>query len=233
MSRASSWLIGAALGGSAACAAYLLCIVGGWPWTWQIGATVAMGVALFVPGIEYAWQSAVAARAYWLNPEQAIVGAFVAADDDRPEDLGDDERRQPTPLVGGYLLDEAEQYIYTGLLRLFQHAAAAGSLTSTALIPAAFTQPEQWVYWTDLAAKSGLCVKANGVATALPPSRTYAWAVGEIRKGNIIWPTADSPAPQPLPHPFAVGLIYKAEPQKAGKGGPKVDKVAGGYGDDD
>lgn len=222
MNRASSWLIGAALGGSAACATYLLCVVGGWPWTWQIGATVAAGVALFVPGIEYAWQSVVSARAYWLNPEQAIAGAFLATDDDRPEDMGDGEQRQSTPLVGGYLLSEPEQFVYEGLLRLFQHAAAAGALTSTALIPAAFHNWDHWTYWTDLAAKSGFCLKANGVTTKLPPNRTYAWAVGEIRKGNIIWPPDDGPAPQPLPHPFTVGLIYKVDAQKVQKGGQKV-----------
>lgn len=231
MIRASSWLIGAAFGGAAVCAVYLLCTAAGWLWTPQIGVAVFGAVALGVPGLEWAWQSAVAARAYWLHPEQAFVGAFLAADDDRPEDVAGPVAS--TPLVGGYLLDEAEQFVYEGLLRTYQHAAAAGSLTSTALIPAAFTDPQHWGYWTNLAAKSGFCIKQNGVTTTLPAGRTYAWVVGEIRRGNIIWPGADAPAPLPLPHPFQAGLTYKAELQKAGKGLEKAGKVTGGYDDDE
>lgn len=223
MSRASSWLIGVCLGGALACAWYLGHAVFGWPWGWQIGASLVLMLAGATPAFEWFVSLALSARAGWLHPEQAFVGAVLAADDDRPEDLEPEPSPvAASPLVGGYLLDEREAFYYTGLLRLFQHAAAADALTSTALIPAAFTDGKHWQYWTDLAAKSGLCVKANGVTTTLPASRTYAWAVGEIRKGNIIWPDADAPAPQPLPHPFQAGLSYKAEAGKAYKGPQKV-----------
>lgn len=213
------WLMGASLGMSAVGAYYLMVYFAAWPWGWQLACSLWLTVFGGYPFVYHT-----------LTDLPKLAGAFArgwrAADDDRPEDVEPDPAPvAASPLVGGYLLDEAERHEYEGLLRLFQHAAAAGSLTSGALIPAAFDNWGHWGYWTDRAAKSGLCVKANGKPTTLPPGRTFAWVVGEIRKGNIIWPAADSPAPQPLPHPFRAGLEYKVEVQKAEKAGEKVKEV--------
>lgn len=220
------WAMGASLGLAAGGLYYLACYFWGWPWGWQPAAALWLTFFGGVPGL--------GGLADWLALAGGrFVNFWLRSDDDQPEDVADDPAPRTSPLVGGYLLSEPEQYIHDGLLRLFQHAAAADSLTSTALIPAAFTDPQHWGYWTNLAAKSGFCVKQNGVTTTLPAGRTYAWVVGEIRRGNIIWPDANAPAPLPLPHPFQAGLSYKVEAGKAGKGGQKAGKVAGGYDDDE
>lgn len=214
------WLMGASLGLAAVGAYYLAYYFAGWPW--DLRAAFALWLA-FLGGYPFLHDGAGVVGVFL----GALARGWVAADDDQPGDEGAPGPGEPqvtSPLVGGYLLSEPEQFVYEGLLRLFQHAAAADSLTSTALIPAAFHSWDHWTYWTDLAAKSGFCLKANGVTTKLPPNRTYAWVVGEIRKGNIIWPPDDGPAPQPLPHPFSVGLTYKVEAQKAGKGAEKVQR---------
>lgn len=214
--------MGGSLGLTAAGLYYLAHYFKGWPWGWEVGVSIWLMVFGLVPGLS--WLRYLPA---WVA---GLVGAFargwLATDDDQPGDA------EPTPdplprqlLVGGYQLDEFQQHIWDGLLRLFQHAAAADSLTSTALIGPAFSGTEHWGYWTNLAAASGLCVKANGVTTVLPKGRTYAWAVAEIRKGNILWPADDGgPAPQPLPYPFRAGLAYKDNVEKVEKGGYKVDE---------
>jgi hypothetical protein len=212
------WLMGASLGLSAVGLYYLAGYFYGWPW--GIEPAVALWLSVFggVPALGglFEWLALVSG---------SFMRGWLAADDDQAEDLADaPEPVAVSPLVGGYELDETERYHFEGLLRTFQHAAAAGSLKSGALIPAAFDNWGHWGYWTDQAAKSGLCVKANGVPTTLPADRTYAWAVGEIRKGNIIWPAEDAPAPQPLPHPFRAGLAYKLTLEKVSKGAEKVGK---------
>lgn len=216
------WGMGASLGAGFVGLYYLAYYFWGWPW--DVRAAGALWFA-FV-GVYPFLHDGAGALGLFIG---GVARGFLAADDDQAGDEGapgpGESSRSQSPLVGGYQLDEAEQYEYEGLLRLFQHAAAAGSLTSGALIPAAFDNWGHWGYWTDRAVKSGLCVKANGVETTLPAGRTYPWAVGEIRKGNLIWRTADDPAPQPLPHPFSAGLTYKVKAQKAGKGAEKVGKV--------
>jgi hypothetical protein len=128
-------------------------------------------------------------------------------------------------LVGGYLLNAWEQFHYDGLLLTFQHAMAAGSLKSTVLIPTAFRDWGHWTYWTDLAARNRYCDKANGVATTLPPGVEYATIIKRIKIGDFVSPDdPGGPAPQPLPHPFSIGLAYKVELQKVSKGAEKVGK---------
>lgn len=214
---AYAWLMGLSLGIASVGAYYLLHYFQGWPWGWQ--AALALALTVF-GGYPFLHDGAGFVGVF----VGAVMRGFLAADDDQPGDVAPATAPVVSPLVGGYELSETERFYFEGLLRTFQHAAAAGSLTSGALIPAAFDNWGHWGYWTDQAAKSGFCVKANGVTTALPPGRTYAWVVGEIRKGNIIWPDNDGPAPQPLPHPFSAGLTYKVTAQKVLKGAEKVDE---------
>lgn len=216
------WLMCGSLGLAACALYYLLGYRVGWRWDWADAAALWVGITFGLPGL--------GGLALALSGAgDAFLRYWLSTDDDRREDVTDEpEPPEPvtrTPLVGGYLLNELEAHCYEGLLRLFQHAAAAGSLTSGALIGPAFNSWEHWGYWTNLAARSGFCVKANGVTTELPEGRTYAWVVGQIRLGNILWPSADDPAPQPLPHPFRAGLEYKGKVEKVGKAGEKVAKV--------
>lgn len=209
------WLMGASLGLSAAGLYYLAGYFWGWPW----GIEPALSLWLTVFG------------GYpFLYHLPALAGAFMrgllARDDDRREDVEPEpEPRQQSTLVGGYILGPWLQYHYDGLLLYFQHAAAAGKLTSTALIPAAFTDPAHWKYWSDIAAANRLVDKANGIETVMPPGRDYTWAIKRLRAGDFDVPEGDGgPAPQAQPHPFSVGLRYKVELGKAGKGGPKADE---------
>jgi hypothetical protein len=208
------WLVCGSLGISAVGAYYLFGYAMGWRWDWADALALWVMLTFGLPAVGDLLGFLVAAWDWLRRPAEPL--------DPAPPP----EAALPalTPMGGGYELSEAERFYFEGLLRTFQHAAAAGSLKSGALIPAAFDNWGHWGYWTDQAAKSGLCVKANGVPTTLPADRTYAWAVGEIRKGNIIWPAEDAPAPQPLPHPFRAGLAYKLTLEKVSKGAEKVGK---------
>lgn len=218
------WLMGFSLGVAAVGCYGLGCYFRDWPWGYE--AALALWALCF---------GGVPVLAELPGGLAALLGAFLRGWRGEPVELAGESDAAPVvvpppaPLVGGYLLSEREQFYYEGLLRLFQHAAAADSLTSPALIGPAFTDPKHWGFWTDLAAHSGFCVKSNGVTTVLPKGRTYAWVVAEIRKGNILWPGGDAPALEPLPHPFVVGLSYGVNVGKAAKG---LQKAAEGDWDD-
>lgn len=146
------------------------------------------------------------------KPEQAVAGGAEVAE---PE-------RMPSPLVGGYLLNEWEQYHRDGLRLLFQHGRAAGALTSTALIGAAFRDSAHWGYWTDLAAANRLCEKQNGVTTALPPNRTFTWALRRVEVWDCDAPEGTTPLP--LPYPFPATSAYRVKLDKATLGGTRRDE---------
>lgn len=204
--------------GLGTCGLYgLACYFWGWPWGWEAAAALWLACFGSIP--------ALGGLSEWLA---LVVGAFargfLAADDDRPEDVAADPAPRTSPLVGGGLLDSWEQYHYNGLLLFLDHAEAANSLTSTALVPAAFTDGKHWGYWAGVLAASQLCVKSNGVATTLPQGRTWAWAKRQVRNGLFETPEDLGAAPPPPPHPFREGLIYNLKPEKAGKGGQKVER---------
>lgn len=222
------WAMGASLGLAAGGLYYLACYFWGWPWGWQPAAALWLTFFGGVPGL--------GGLADWLALAGGrFVNFWLRSDDDQPEDVADDPAPRTSPLVGGGLLDSWEQYHYNGLLLFLDHAEAANSLTSTALIPAAFTDGKHWGYWAGVLSASQLCVKTNGVATTLPAGRTWAWAKRQVRNGLFETPEDLGAAPPALPHPYREGLKYgtNPKPEKAGKGGQKVEKVAGGYDDDE
>ena len=228
-SPAYPWLLCGSLGFAACALYYLLGFRIGWRWDLADAAALWVAITFGLPGL-----------GGLLEALPVIVGAFargwLAADDDEPGDVADEQPTPRTsPLVGGGLLDSWEQYHYNGLLLFLDHAEAANSLTSTALIPAAFTDGKHWGYWVSVLAASQLCVKSNGVATTLPQGRTWAWAKRQVRNGLFETPEDLGAAPPALPHPYREGLKYgtNPKPEKAGKGGQKVEKVAGGYDDDE
>lgn len=213
------WLLCGSLGTAAVALYYLFGERIGWRWDLADAAALWVAVTFGLPGV-----------GGLLEGLPLIAGAFMrglaAADDDQPEDVADTPARAVSPLVGGGLLDSWEQYHHDGLLLFLDHAEAADSLTSTALIPAAFTDGKHWGYWAGVLAASQLCVKSNGVATTLPQGRTWAWAKRQVRNGLFETPEDLGTAPPALPHPYREGLKYgtNLKSEKAGKGGLKVER---------
>lgn len=214
------WLLCGSLGFAACALYYLLGYRVGWHWDWADAAALWVAFAFGLPGL-----------GGLLGALPLVIGAFMrgllGADDDQPGDEGAEAQpsgRALSPLVGGGLLSAWEQYHFDGLLGLLDHAEAADSLTSTALIPAAFTDGKHWGYWVGVFAASQLCVKINGVATTLPAGRSWAWARRQVLNGLFETPEDLGAPPPPPPHPFRPGLEYKPKLAKAGKAGQKVDE---------
>lgn len=215
------WGMGASLGAGFVGLYYLAYYF--WDWPWDVRAAGALWLAWL--GVYPFLHDGAGALGLFIG---GVARGFLAADDDQAGDDGapgpGDAGRSQSPLVGGGLLDSWEQYHHDGLLLYLDHAEAAGALTSTALIPAAFTDGKHWGYWAGVLAASQLCVKSNGVATTLPAGRTWAWAKRQVRNGLFETPEDLGAAPPALPHPFRPGLAYNLKPEKAGKAPKKVDE---------
>lgn len=217
------WLLCGSLGAAACALYYLFGDRIGWRWDLADAAALWVAVTFGLPGL-----------GGLLEGLPLIVGGFMrgflAADDDQAGDDGapgpGDSARSVSPLVGGGLLSAWEQYHFDGLLTLLDHAEAADSLTSLALIPAAFADGKHWGYWVGILAASGICHKNNGIATALPAGRTWAWAKRQVRNGAFEAPEDTGADPTSPPHPYREGLKYgtRPKPEKAGKGPEKAAK---------
>jgi hypothetical protein len=119
-----------------------------------------------------------------------------------------------SPLVGGGLLTDVERHIMDGLLLTLEHGRAAGGLTHDK-IGHAYSNTRHWQFWTDQLAANDLAVKVNGVATALPKSRTYTWTMRQVRMGAFEAPELGTDAPlPPLPAPLEPRAYAKAEVQR-------------------
>jgi hypothetical protein len=190
--RASSWIIAFGVGLGAGFSVY------------GTGQGVA---AAAVSGFQ--WFGLTLAGVFGLPMLLWLLNAVVDFSDRLRDYRGESEPTTPTPtppspLVAGALLDEYERYVQDGLLLTLAHARRANSLTVSALVPAAFSDRSAWVWWTDVLASSRLVDKANGVPTALPPGRTWTWAIRQVRNGYFEVPDArpDAPLPpQPAPLP--------------------------------
>jgi hypothetical protein len=190
--RASSWIIAFGVGLGAGFSVY------------GTGQGVA---AAAVSGFQ--WFGLTLAGVFGLPMLLWLLNAVVDFSDRLRDYRGEAEPTTPTPtppspLVAGALLDEYERYVQDGLLLTLAHARRANSLTVSALVPAAFSDRSAWVWWTDVLASSRLVDKANGVPTALPPGRTWTWAIRQVRNGYFEVPDArpDAPLPpQPAPLP--------------------------------
>jgi hypothetical protein len=112
-------------------------------------------------------------------------------------------------------LADTERYVQDGLRLTLEHARAAGGLTWDK-IGYAFGKTQHWVWWTNILAASRLVDKANGLPTVLPPGRTYAWALRQVRLGYFEMPEMDSDTPlPPLPVVLDAARAERGKPVTA------------------
>ena len=111
-------------------------------------------------------------------------------------------------------LTELERYIQDGLRLTLENGRAAGGVTWDC-IGHAYANTRTWVWWTDIAAVSGLAVKRNGEPTVLPPGKTYAWALRQVRLGFFELPDPVPPALPPLAAPVSAEAPDKGKPVAA------------------
>ena len=147
-------------------------------------------------GAAHAWAEADAAR------EAAKAGA------------GEQPPAPPSHVSLAGDLSDLERYVQDGLRMTLENARAAGGLTWDC-IGHAYANTRTWVWWTDIAAVSGLAVKRNGEPTVLPPGKTYAWALRQVRLGFFELPDPVPPALPQLPALVRAGELEKVKPVAA------------------